>query len=487
MQELKDLAGVIGLAAWDQQTYLPVKGEDARGHQLAALQAAYHGLLVDPSLGELLARAEAAPLDEDQRAMVRVLSRERNRSMKVPHSLVRALAEAQARGFSAWQAARNAQSFAVFAPALKTLLELRRQQAAAIGHLGEPYDALLDGYEPGMTVSRLTPVFARLRERLVRMAQTLASARQPHDVLAGHRFETSGQRQFVRKVLEEMGFDFAAGRLDLSIHPFSLCIHPRDVRLTTRIDEAQLRLAVFASIHEGGHGLYAQGLSEAHYRTPLAAAASAGLDESQSRLWENFVGRSRPFWQHFFPVLQRFFPQQLSDTTAEGLYGAVNRVGPTLIRGYADEVTYNLHVVLRYELELLLLKDQLPLEELPAEWNRRMEGLLGVIPPNDTAGVLQDVHWSTGDFGYFPTYTLGNLYAATFFAALRRDVPDLDDCIQSGELGVVTRWLRRNIHSHGAAIDAEELVRRVCGHGLRDDDFISYLKTKYTELHGVEL
>ncbi len=487
MHELKDLSGLIGLATWDEQTYLPPKGEDARSHQLAAIQGLFHERLVDPALGELLERSKLGPLEDDQRAMVRVLSRERDRSVRVPQSLVRALAEAQSRGLSAWRAARRARSFALFAPALKTLLELRRQQADAIGHSGERYDALLDGYEPGMTVARLTPVFARLKERLVPMVRALASARQPEDVLSGRRFEAGAQWRFALRLLEEMGFDFGAGRLDQSIHPFSGGTHPRDVRLTTRIDEGQLSPAVFASIHEGGHGLYEQGFSEAHYRTPLAAAPSAGLHESQSRLWENLIGRSRPFWRRFFPVLQQHFPQSLGDVSAEGFYGAINRVGPSLIRGFADEVTYNLHIVLRYEIELLLIHDQLPLEELPREWNRRMTELLGVTPPHDTDGVLQDIHWSTGDFGYFPTYTLGNLYSASLFAALRREVTDLDERIERGELKVVTHWLREKIHSHGSRYDAEELVERVCGHGLRDDDFIGYVKTKYSELCRIAL
>jgi carboxypeptidase Taq len=487
MHELKDLSGLIGLATWDQETYLPPKGEEARAHQLATIQGILHQRLVDPSLGELLERARAAPLGEDQRAMVRVLSRERERAVRVPLGLVRALAEAQSRGLSAWRAARQARSFALFAPAFRTLLELRRQQADAIGYSGERYDALLDGYEPGMTMARLTPVLARLAERLVPMVCKLASARQPGDVLSGRRFEGSTQWRFTLRLLEEMGFDFAAGRQDQSIHPFSGGSDPRDVRLTTRLDENALPAAVFASLHEGGHGLYEQGLSEAHHRTPLAAAPSMGLHESQSRLWENLVGRSRPFWRRFFPVLQQHFPQALGDVTAEGFFGAINRVGPSLIRGQADEVTYNLHIVLRYELELLLIRDELPLEELPREWNRRMTELLGVTPPHDTAGVLQDIHWSSGDLGYFPTYALGNLYSASLFAALRRDEPDLDERIERGELKVVTRWLREQIHMHGARHDAEELVQRVCGHGLRDDEFIGYLEAKYSELYGVAL
>jgi carboxypeptidase Taq len=487
MQELKDLSGVIGLVVWDQETYLPPKGADARAHQLAAIQSIFHERLVDPALGELLERAKAGPLDDDKRAMVRVLSRERDRSVKVPLSLVRALAEAQSRGVSTWRAARQARSFALFAPALKTLLELRREQADAIGHAGERYDALLDGYEPGMTAARLTPVLARLKERLVPMVRALANARQPKDVFSGRRFDAATQLRFTLRLLEEMGFDFGAGRQDQSIHPFTGGTDACDVRLTTRVDENQLSAAVFATIHEGGHGLYEQGFSPAHYRTPLAAAPSAGLHESQSRLWENLVGRSRPFWRRFFPVLQQHFPQNLSDVSAEDFFRSINRVEPSLIRGYADEVTYNLHIVLRYDLELLLIRDQLPLQELPREWNRQMTELLGVTPPHDADGVLQDIHWSSGDFGYFPTYALGNLYSASLLAALRREMPDLDKQIERGELRVVTRWLREKIHSQGSRYDAEELIQRVCGHGLRDDDFIGHLKKKYSELYDVAL
>jgi carboxypeptidase Taq len=487
MQELRDLSGLIGLAIWDQQTYLPPKASEARGLQLATIQGNYHERLVDPALGELLEDAQTEPLEADHRAMVRVLSRERDRSMRVPPSLVRALAEAQARGFSAWQAARQERSFALFSPALKSLLELRRQQADAIGHAGERYDALLDGYEPGLTVARLTPVLMRLKEGLVPMVRALAGAPQPDDVLSGRRFEAGAQLRFTRRVLEEMGFDFGAGRQDESIHPFSGGTHPRDVRLTTRVDEEQLPRGVLASIHEGGHGLYEQGFLESDHRTPLAAAPSAGLHESQSRLWENLVGRSRPFWRRFFPLLQQHFPHVLNDVTAEAFYRAINRVGPTLIRGQADEVTYNLHIVLRFELELLLIRDALPLDHLPGEWNRRMTELLGVTPPTDAAGVLQDVHWSAGDFGYFPTYALGNLYSASLFAALRHDVTDLDDRIEGGELQVITHWSREKVHSQGARLDAEDLIQRVCGHGLRDDDFIGYLKSKYSELYGVAL
>ncbi len=489
MQELKDLNGIIGLATWDQETYLPAKAADARAYQLSTLQGLYHERLVDPRLGDELAWAEGqASLTADQRAMVRVLTQERNRAVRVPQALVKALAEAQSRALAAWRQARKEKRFAVFQPALGRLLELRREQADAYGHEGERYDALLEGYEPGMRVARLTPVLTALRDALIPMVATITSApRQVPDILQGRRFEAEAQWRFTLRLLEAAGFDLEAGRQDRSIHPFTGGTHPRDVRLTTRIDEANLLNSLFSSIHEVGHGLYEQGYAEADYRTPLASSPSMGLHESQSRLWENMVGRSRAFWEHFFPLLRAEFPQSLAGVDVDRFHGAVNRVIPSLIRTEADEVTYNLHIVLRYELELLLIHDELPLEDVPAAWNERMLRYLGVKPPDDTLGVLQDIHWSWGEFGYFPTYSLGNLYSASLFHAAERAMPDLTDRIRHGELLPLRDWLRDNVHRPGYRVSAEELIRKVTGQGLTGTDFLRYLKGKYGALYGVSL
>ncbi|MBF5042063.1 carboxypeptidase M32 [Aggregicoccus sp. 17bor-14] len=489
MQELKDLSGVIGLATWDQETYLPPKAEGARAAQLATLQGLYHERLVDPRLGEVLAWAREAPgLDEDARAMVRVLGHERERAVRVPGALVRALAEAQSHGLAAWRIARKERSFALFQPALQRLLGLRREMADAWGHDGERYDALLEGYEPGMRVSRLGPVLARLRDQLVPLVRAIAeSPRQVPDLFQGRTFDVEAQWAFSLRLLRDMGFDLEAGRQDKSIHPFTGGTHPNDVRLTTRLEEGNPLPALFGTIHEGGHGLYEQGFAEALHRTPLAAAASMGLHESQSRLWENVVGRSRAFWGHYFPLLKAAFPSALADVDAQGFYAAVNRVAPSLIRVEADEVTYNLHIVLRYELELLLVKDQLPLAELPAAWSERMERYLGVRPPDDTQGVLQDIHWAWGEFGYFPTYALGNLYAASLYRAAQRQVPGLEAGLARGELRPLRDWLRTHVHQHGYRLPAEERVRRITGEGLTDADFLGYLREKYGALYGVAL
>ncbi|QSQ23527.1 carboxypeptidase M32 [Pyxidicoccus parkwayensis] len=489
MQELRDLQGLIGLATWDQETYLPAKAGPARAHQLATLQGLHHERLVDPRLGEALAKAASQDsLSEDERAMVRVLSREREREVRVPSALVKALAEAQSSALHAWREARKAKSFAVFQPGLQRLVELRREQADAYGHGGERYDALLEGYEPGMRVERLTPVLTALREHLIPMVEKLAAAhRTVPRLFDGRRYDRDAQWAFTVRLLKDMGFDLEAGRQDLSIHPFTGGTHPLDVRLTTHLDESNPLSAITSTIHEAGHGLYEQGFAPEHYRTPLAASPSMGLHESQSRLWENIVGRSRPFWEHYFPVLRAAFPDALHGVDVDGFHRAVNEVRPSLIRVEADEVTYNLHIALRYELELLLVRDELPLSELPTAWNARMEKYLGVTPPDDARGVLQDIHWAWGELGYFPTYALGNLYAASLYRAAERALPDLSGHLRRGELLPLRDWLRANVHSQGFRLPAEELVRGVTGRGLTDADFLAYLREKYSALYGVSL
>ncbi|MFY0570983.1 carboxypeptidase M32 [Archangium lansingense] len=488
MQELRDLGGLISLATWDQETYLPPKAAESRAFQLSTLQGIYHERLVDPRLGELLASAVGNKhLTDDQRAMARVLIQERDRAVKVPKALVQALAEAQSRGLVAWREARKQNRFSVFKPALERMLTLRREQADAYGHDGERYDALLEGYEPGMRVARLSPVLSALRNNLIPLVAALQSApRKVGDLFEGRRFDTETQWRFTMRLLGDMGFDLEAGRQDKSIHPFSSGQHPMDVRLTTDLEEGSLT-ALFSTLHEGGHGLYEQGFSADHYRTPLANAPSMGMHESQSRMWENLVGRGRPFWSHYLPALREAFPQALAGVELDAFHTAINRVTPSLIRVEADEVTYNLHIVLRYELELLLIQDSLPLDELPSAWSERMRGFLGVTPPDDTQGVLQDIHWAWGEFGYFPTYALGNLYAASLYRAAQRAMPTLEEGFARGELKPLREWLRTHVHADGYRLPAEDLVRKVTGQGLTDVDFLAYLKSKFGALYGVTL
>ncbi len=483
MQELRDLSGVIGLASWDQETYLPKKAESGRAAQLGTMQALHHERLIDPRLGEWLADAEASTPDEA--AMVRVLQKERDRAVKVPAVLVKALAEAQSRALSAWREARDEKDFKRFQPHVQKLLELRREMADAWGHDGERYDALLENYEPGMRVRRLSPVLADLRKKLVPLVQAIDARPPPQRIFEGKTFDSDKQWQFTLHLLEAMGFDLEAGRQDRSTHPFTGGTGLYDVRLTTRVFPNLPLSSVFSTIHEGGHGLYEQGFAPEHERTTLAQTPSMGLHESQSRLWENIVGRSQAFWSHFYSRYQGTFPEQLQGVPLADFLREVNRVERSLIRVEADEVTYNLHIVLRYELELELIRGNLQAKDLEAAWNDKTKDLLQLTVPSVNQGVLQDIHWAFGEFGYFPTYALGNLYAASLWKAMNRDIRGLEASIAEGELAPVKNWLREKVHREGYRLDAEALVTRITGQGLTDEDFISYLKVKYGALYGI--
>lgn len=482
MQELRDLSGIIGLATWDQETYLPRKAEAGRAAQLGTLQALYHERLSDPHLGDWLAQAEVNGSDEA--AMVRVLRIERDRAVKVPSDLVKALAEAQSHGLSAWREAREKEDYTLFEPMLQRLLSLRREMADAWGHQGERYDALLEGYEPGMRVGRLSPVLSDLRRKLVPLVQAIDAQQPPKRLFEGAAFAVDAQWNFTLELLQAMGFDLDAGRQDKSTHPFTGGTGLFDVRLTTRLFPELPLSSVFSTIHEGGHGLYEQGFAKEHARTTLAQAPSMGLHESQSRLWENIVGRSRDFWVHFFPKYQRHFPQ-LGQVSLDDFYREVNRVERSLIRVEADEVTYNLHIILRYELELQLLRGSLEARDLEAAWNEQVKALLGLQVKSPRQGVLQDIHWAWGEFGYFPTYALGNLYSASLWKTLEREVGGLSELLANGKLQPIKQWLGEKIHRQGFRFEAEALVTQITGRGLTDDDFVAYLKEKYSALYSL--
>lgn len=483
MQELRDLGGVIGLASWDQETYLPKKGEGGRAAQLSTMQGLFHERLVDPRLGEWL--ADAKPEGADEVAMVRILTKERDRAVKIPASLVKALAEAQSLALSAWREARETKRYEPFEPHVRKLVQLRREQADAWGHDGERYDALLENYEPGMRVARLTPVLTGLREKLVPLVDAIDGKPKPRRIFEGKTFDAETQWRFTMTLLAAMGFDLDAGRQDRSTHPFTGGTGLFDVRLTTRLFPQLPLSSIFSTIHEGGHGLFEQGFDPKHERTPLAQAPSMGLHESQSRLWENVVGRSRAFWSHFYGAYKSLFASQLGDVGLDEFLREVNRVERSFIRVEADEVTYNLHIVLRYELELALMRGTLDTKDLSEAWNEKTKALLGLTVSEPGEGVLQDIHWAYGEFGYFPTYALGNLYAASLWKAMRRDVPTVEAGLSKGELAPVKQWLREKIHREGYRHDAEALVTRVTGQGLTDADFIAYLREKYGALYGL--
>ncbi|MBL9037233.1 MAG: carboxypeptidase M32 [Archangium sp.] len=473
--ELRDLDAVIKLAQWDRETNLPANASAARSAQLATLHGLYHERLVDPRLGEWLAVPDANDVDDE--ASRRVLARERNRALTLSATLVRDIAEAQASGLAAWNAARAQRSFSLFRPHLERLVVLRRTQADAYGYDGgERYDALLDLYEPGMRVQRLEPVLTSLKHQLLELLKTLDARPKPRNVFAGHVFDAEAQWRFTMQLLPALGFDLKAGRQDRSVHPFTMALHPADVRLTTRLNPTTPLPAIFGTLHEAGHGLYEQGL-EPH--GVLGQALSMGLHESQSRLWENLVGRDAPFWRPHYPALQAAFPEALGGVSLDDFLATVNTVERTFIRVEADEVTYNLHIVLRFELELALFRGQLAVADLEAAWNEKTQALFGLGVTSPLEGVLQDIHWAWGDFGYFPTYALGNLYAASLMAAARRALPDLDEQLAAGITSGLLGWLRTQVHHAGARFDAEEVVRRATGTGLTDVDFIAALHAKY--------
>ncbi len=486
MHEIRDLAAASALMAWDQEIYLPPKGVPARARHRATLAALIHERICDPGLGELMATLDASDLDRVKRANLRETKRGRDRALKIPRTLVTALAEAGSLAQPAWVQAKQQSDWACFAPHLARIVDLKRQEAAAVGYEGEPYNALLDEYEPETRVEELDALFAELKSGLVPLIEKIVAGNQRTDASPlRQQFGVTDQDAFGREVLRDIGFDFEAGRLDRSTHPFTEGMAIGDVRITTKYDETDLGVGLYANLHEGGHALYEQGLPTEHEGAPVAAAVSLGIHESQSRLWENAVGRSREFWVCYLPRLQEIFPDQLGSATVEDLYRATNRVEPSLIRIKADEVTYNLHIVLRMELERALLHDEIQVSDLPALWREKVKSYFGLELPDDSHGPLQDIHWSFGAFGYFPTYTLGNLYAAQFYARAAADLSDLPDQIARGEFDQLLAWLRKHIHNKGSLLPAAALCRELTGEELSVQPFLDYLYRKYGEIYGL--
>lgn len=484
-RQIFDLTQAQQALEWDQEVMMPAQGADQRAYQLATLATVAHEKLTDPAYGGLIDAFEGSrDLDERARADVREARRARERAVRVPARLVAERTEACAHAQAAWAEARPKNDFAAFRPHLEKVLDLTRELAEAQG-MPSPYDALLDDYEPGMTEAKLQPLFDDLLGRLVPLLERIrGAARRPNPAPLARRFPIQGQEAFCRRLVTDMGFDLDAGRFDVSAHPFTTGTH-RDVRLTTRYREDWLPCSLFGTIHEGGHGLYEQGLDPRYFRDPSGGACSAGLHESQSRLWENLIGRALPFWSHYYPVLQATFPGVLDDVPLASFHAAVNTVEPSLIRVEADEATYNLHILLRFELESDLVARRIAVRDLPELWRLKMEEYLGIAPPDDRSGVLQDIHWAVGLVGYFPTYALGNLYAAQFMERMREELPDLDDRLSRGELGVVKTWLQERVHVHGRIWSAQEVCRRATGEPLSVEPLLRHLEAKAQAFYGI--
>jgi carboxypeptidase Taq len=483
------LSSCGSLLSWDESTYMPRHGSAHRGEQMGLLARLGHEMVTAPVVGELLTEVERSALvrdpESDAAANVREMRRNYDRAVKVPARLVEELARVSTTAQAVWREARKGNDFALFRPHLETLVKLLREKADAIGYAASRYDALLDEYEPGATATDVTALFAKLRGELVPLVQAiLASGRKAPKHLLERDFPVDRQRLFGEAAAAALGFDFDSGRLDDTTHPFCSGIGPGDVRLTTRYNAHHFNESFFGILHEAGHGLYEQGLPAEHFGTPVGSYCSLGIHESQSRLWENQVGRSRPFWEHFFPRAVQAFASLRGVALNDWLW-AINDVQPSFIRVEADEATYNLHIVLRFELEQAIIAGDLIVSDVPAAWNDKFAQLIGLKVEKDAQGCLQDVHWSFGGMGYFPTYTLGNLYSAQFMEAARRDLGDLDADFRRGDFSRLKAWLNEKIHRPGMRWRAGDLCRRVTGRPLDHAPLIAYLRGKYGPLYGV--
>jgi len=485
-RKIHRLGAVKATLEWDQETNLPPAGVEERAEQLALVEGMIHDLQTSPVLGPLTTDLSETTLPSDEdRALVRLHRRDFDRASKLPKELVERQARLVGVAQPTWALARKENDFGKFAPHLQALVSLAREKADHLGFLDHPYDALLDEYEPGTTSTEVKTVFEGLESGVADLVRRIASRPQVRNDFLSRKFPRGGQERIGRRVATDLGFDWTAGRLDVTTHPFCTTLGPRDVRITTRYDENFFSMALYGIIHETGHALYEQGIDPKFGSTILGSGTSLGIHESQSRFWENLVGRSRPFIDHYFPVFRQEYPESLGDTDAEAFYRGVNLVEPSFIRVEADEVTYSLHILLRFRLEMALLDGSLAVAEVPEAWNAEFTKLFGITPPNDALGCLQDVHWAMGGLGYFPTYALGNLYAAQFFDTLKKAIPDWETLVRSGDFGPLLGWLRTAIHRHGRVYTAGELCRKVTGQSLDPKFFLEYLTGKFEAIYGL--
>ena len=479
LREIELIDSIAGVLGWDEATYMPKKGATLRGEHMALLSRLAHSRTTDKRVGEWLERLDSS--DPIQAACARNMGRTFRRELRVPSDLVDRSARARSEGFQRWLEAKEAKDFSIFEPILGTLVDLARERAAAIDSKRHPYEVLLEQYDPGTSVEGLRTLFARLREGLVPLLSAIAAQPKIPALEGPHPVEA--QWTLSREIATALGYDFGAGRLDKSEHPFSTGQGDGDVRITTNLVASDLLTGIGSTIHETGHALYEQGLPRRFHGTTVCEAASYGLHESQSRFWENTIGRSREFCRWLAPRMEAAFPGKGMD--AEALYRAQNRVEPGLIRVRADEVTYNLHVIVRFEIELALLDGSLAVADLPRVWNEKYEAYLGVTPPNDGVGVLQDVHWSGGSFGYFPSYTLGNLYAASLRCAIEAAIPNMWQLVEAGEFAPILAWLRTHVHDRGHVVEAPAIVRDAVGERDHVADLLDQFWARHGALYGL--
>ena len=488
MAEIADLKYISAVLGWDQQTYMPKGGAEGRGHQIALLERLAHERSASPELGRLLddlkPYAASVDPDSDDARMIKVISRLYARETRIPSRHVVEFNEAITLGYQAWVEARHKSDFSMFRPHLERIVELRKEYASFFPECAHPYDALLDYFEPGMKTAEVKAIFDGLRPKQVELIKAIADRPQVDDSFLHQPFDKQKQWAFGEMVITQFGYDWNRGRQDKTAHPFTTSFSFGDVRITTRVDPEFLNSMLFGTMHECGHALYDAGVNPTYERTSLGQAASYAVHESQSRMWENLVGRSLPFWQHFYPRLQETFPQ-LAGVSLDKFYKGINRVQPSLIRVEADEATYNLHIMLRFEIEVALFEGKVAAKDLPDLWNTTVKEYLGITPPDDAKGVLQDVHWSSGLMGYFPTYALGNLISAQMWEKINQDIPNLTDQICAGKFSALLGWLREKVHRYGAKFEPQELVQKATGSRIDPAAYVRYLTKKFSEIYGL--
>jgi len=487
LNEISDINRATSLLGWDQQTYMPPGGAENRGHQLSTLQQIAHSKLISDEMGRLLEELApfAAQLDPAsfEACLIRVARRDYEKATKVPLEWVAEFVMATTIAHEAWAKARQENNFAEFRPHLERLLELAHRYASFFAPYDHVYDPQMDNFEPGLKTKDVQAIFDALRPQQVKLIQQIASRPQVDNSFMFLPYDEQKQWDFGVEVITKMGFDWKRGRQDKTVHPFTTSFGLGDVRITTRVYPNYLAPALFGTLHEAGHAMYEMGSDPQLDRTPLLGGASSGIHESQSRMWENLVGRSYPFWQHFFPRLRGIFPAQLGNLTLDDFYKGINQVKPSFIRVEADEATYNLHIMLRMELEIALMEEKVSVKDLPEAWNSRFEEYLGLTPPNDAQGVLQDVHWSGGMMGYFPSYALGNLIASQLWERIMVDIPNITEQIRAGEFAPWLSWLREKVHRHGSKFEPQDLIQTVTGSKIDPAPYMRYLETKYRQIY----
>jgi carboxypeptidase Taq len=484
LRRLADVQYSIAVLNWDQETYMPVKGAEHRAQQISTLSGIAHGLATSPELGTVLEKLDKdKSLSEREARNINQSLRSYKLNKKYTQEFVEEMSMRVSEAFQAWHKAKETNNFSLYAPALERLVALKRKECKLLGFTDHPYDALLDQYEPDAKTADLTVLFADVRAQLVAFVKEIAAKKQNPDECMFRHYDKDKQWAFGLELLTQMGYDFKAGRQDVSSHPFTTNFSSQDVRVTTRTAEDNLNEMIWSCIHEGGHALYEQGLPDSEYGLPSGEYVSLGIHESQSRLWENNVGRGLPYWKCNLPRLKELFPENLKNVSPDDFYKAMNKVQPSLIRTNADELTYHFHILIRFEIEKALIEGTVEVNDLPAVWNAKYKAYLGLDVPSDSKGVLQDIHWSHGSFGYFPTYSLGSFYAAQFYNFAARQIPGLESEIEKGNLKPLLEWLRKHVHSEGKMYSAENLCIKITGEKLSFKYFMEYARKKYSALY----